>query len=269
VVLWPMPYSHLDVITQINQKIWLVKTAPPEVFWGKLILSPKIYFVTLFFITTPLLIIVLFLVGLKYIDIKKNWIYYCLIIWFLFPFTQSFYAWRMHGVRYIIEIYAPLSIIAALGIISIINYFKVNRQNVKILVIILISIYSFWQLFTISPYYLDYYNEIVGGAKGVYSKKYFHLGWWGEGMKEAGTYLKKVAPHNSKVGLAISPIITFPEISNLKLENFNKEQQYDFVVVNYYNLIREGFDDSEIKNNYKLIHQVTAGGAPIVDIYSK
>ncbi|PIR79714.1 MAG: hypothetical protein COU25_03820, partial [Candidatus Levybacteria bacterium CG10_big_fil_rev_8_21_14_0_10_35_13] len=120
VVLWPMPYSHLDVITQINQKIWLVKTAPPEVFWGKLILSPKIYFVTLFFITTPLLIIVLFLVGLKYIDIKKNWIYYCLIIWFLFPFTQSFYAWRMHGVRYIIEIYAPLSIIAALGIISII-----------------------------------------------------------------------------------------------------------------------------------------------------
>lgn len=269
VVLWPMPYAHLDVVAEINKKIWLVKTAPPEVFWGMLILSPKIYFVTFFFITTPLLIIILFLLGLKHIDIKKNWIYYCLIIWFLFPFVQSFYAWRMHGLRYIIEIYAPLSIIAALGVERIILYFRGNKKIVRFIIIILILTYSFIELYKITPYYLNYYNEIMGGAKGVYDKRYFHLGWWGEGMREAGLYLVKNAKNNSTVGLAVSPIFNFPKIEKLKLEEYNPKKEYDYIVVTYYRVLREGFDDSQIKSKYKLVYEVMAGGAPIVYIYSK
>ncbi len=266
VALWPMAYFHLDVINAVNQKIWLVKTAPPTVFWGKIILSPVIYYITFYFITTPLLIIILSLFGLKYIEKNKNWVFYALVVWFLFPFIQSFYVWRVHGLRYIIEIYAPLSIIAAMGISFIIEKFRLGTKA-KVLLIMLITLYMGSIIYQIKPYYLDYFNSLVGGPKGVYDKKYFELGWWGQGLREAGYYLRDNAQKDSKIGLAISPSHVFPPLEDFKISTYSAGMKYDYIVVNYFNVIREGFDDSGIKSDYKLIYQVKADGAPIVDIY--
>ena len=275
VAVWPMPYFHLDVINSINQKVWLVKTSPPEVFWGRLILSPKIYFITLYFITTPVLIILLSLIGLKKIQAMKKWIPYAFIVWFLLPFIQSFYSWRVHGVRYIIEIYAPLSIIAAMGVGFIIEKLKLDTKA-KITSIVLITLYMFSIIYQMKPYYLDYFNEIVGGPRGVYDKRYFELGWWGQGLREAGYYLRDNAKKNSSIALFISPPHAFPPIKNQKIifidpnkGVYDPQIKYDYVVVNYYHVLREGFNDSQIKQKYTLIHQVVAGGAPIVDIYKK
>lgn len=273
VILWPMPYFHLDVIHEINQRIWLVKTSPPTIFWGVLILSPVMYFVTLFFITTPLLIILLFLIGLKAIDLKRSWIMYILIVWFLFPFIQSFYPWRVHGVRYIIEIYAPLSIIAAIGINFLIRKYKLNTKK-KVISILILFLYLLFTLYQIKPYYLDYFNELVGGTKGVYDKKYFELGWWGQGLREAGYYIDKNANKNSTVCIYVSPLHSFPKLKNVKIieiypkSSYNPDIKCDYIVVNYFHVLREGFDDSEIRRDYNLIHQVTAGGGSLVDIYS-
>lgn len=272
IALWPMPYAHLEYISEINKKIWLVSTAPPEVFWGKLILSPIIYFPTMFFITTPLLIILLFLMGLKYIDKNKSWVNISLIIWFLFPFVQSFYPWRMHGVRYIIEIYVPLSIIAGMGLYALVAHLSkkklaINKSIYKLTAFFVVCVYLLLILKNNSPYFLNYYNELVGGQKGVFEKKYFHLGWWGDGMRQAGIYLEKNARKGSAIGLAVNPPKSFPTSKRLKLELYLEHKQYDYVVVNYYHVLREGFDDSKIKRNYKLDYQVISAGAPIVSIY--
>jgi dolichol-phosphate mannosyltransferase len=271
VALWPMPYPHLDYILDFNERVWLVKTAPPEVFWGRLILSPIIYFPTMFFITVPLLIIVLFLFGFKYIDRNRNWLYVSLIIWFLFPFLQSFYPWRMHGLRYIVQIYVPLSIIAAMGIAHLASFlsrkFKWKMEALKSSFLILTIFYLLIILKGNSPYFLNYYNELVGGQKGVYEKRYFHLGWWGDGMREAALYLEKKAPKGSFVGLAVNPPKSFPELSSLKAELYKEDKRYDYVVVNYYHVLREGFDDSKIRNKYEVEYQVMSGGAPIVTVY--
>lgn len=275
VIIWPMPYFHLDVINEINQKIWLVKTSPPTIFWGRLMFSPVIYFVTLFFITTPLLIILLSLIGLKKIEKMKNWVLYGLIIWFIFPFIQSFYVWRVHGVRYIIEIYAPLAIIAAMGIAYVIEKLKLGTKT-KITSIVLITLYMFSIIYQMKPYYLDYFNELVGGPKGAYDKRYFELGWWGQGLREAGYYLQDNAKKNSSIALFISPPHVFPQIKGQKLifidpnkGIYDPKIKYDYVVVNYFHVLREGLDDSKIKQDYKLMHQVTANRAPIVDIYKR
>ncbi|OGH11512.1 MAG: hypothetical protein A3B38_01750 [Candidatus Levybacteria bacterium RIFCSPLOWO2_01_FULL_36_13] len=272
VVFWPMPYTHLDYIAEVNKKIWLVNTAPPEVFWGKLILSPVIYFPTMFFITTPLLLIILFLLGLKFIDKNRSWINISLIIWFIFPFIQSFYPWRMHGVRYIIEIYVPLSIIAGMGAYAITIFLKnkfkfIKTSFSKIIILLIVLAYLLIIVKNNAPYFLNYYNELVGGQKGVYEKKYFHLGWWGDGMREAAIYLEQNAPKESNVGLAVNPPKSFPNIKNLNLELYKDGKKYDYIVVNYYHVLREGFDDSSIKRDYKLVHQIISGGAPIVSIY--
>ncbi len=268
IVLWPMPYFHLKEIGAINQRIWGVKTSPPEVFFGRLILAPVVYYPVLFAITTPFLIFTFFIIGLKVIDVKKNWIFYSILAWFLFPFIQSFYPWRQHGVRYIIEIYAPLSLISALGFTFIVK--KISKKMlVKSVLVIFLALYALTTLFKIKPYYLDYYNVLVGGTNGVYEKRLFHLGWWGQGLGEAGSYLQKTAPKGSKIGVAVSPITSFPSLRGVSVLQYSDNDKYDYVVVNYFHVLREGFDDNLIKLNYKLVHQVLADKVSLVDIYKK
>jgi hypothetical protein len=95
----------------------------------------------------------------------------------------------------------------------------------------------------------------------------FQIGWWGQGNREAGIYLRDNSPKNSKIGVAVSPLHTFPKYSEYKSEAYKKNVKYDYVVVNYFNVLREGFDDSEIKKEYKLIHEVKADKATLVFIY--
>ena len=273
ILIYPPILLHLNEVLANQKRYYMVTTPTPVVFWGLLILSPIFYFPALFFITTPVIIIILSLLGLWAIDKKGNWILYAFIIWFCTPFIHSFYPWRYHGVRFIIEIYAPLSILAAIGVDYVIKKLKFGIKA-KITSIILIILYMFSIIYQTKPYYLDYFNELAGGPKGVYDKKYFELGWWGQGLREAGYYLQDNVKENSSIALFISPPHVFPPIKNQKLifidpnkGIYNPKIKYDYVVVNYFHVLREGLDDSKIKQDYKLIHQVFADKAPLVSIY--
>lgn len=292
IFLWPMPWFHLKEVIEYNQKLRFTDAqhSIPEVFFGRLLLVPVFYYVVHFIITTPLATLLLFLLGLKVISdiyVKENkqniktgfllknvkeigsskisWILISIVVWFCFPFLQSFYNFRQHGIRYIIQIYAPFSIICAIGFVWIFNLFKKTWQ--KILLIFLGIIYLIVPLARISPYYLDYFNFLVGGPKNVYEKKMFQMGWWGQGLKEAAIYLSKNAKKGSTVGLAVVPLFSVPKMNNLIQENYNINKTYDYVMVSYFNVVREGFDDSRVKQKYKLIYSVIADGAHLVDVY--
>lgn len=265
-ILWPMPWFHLKEVLLYNQELRNYPFSVPEVFFGKLMLIPKIYFFVYFAITTPLLILTLFLVGLKSMDRKRTWILTSIIIWFMLPFLQSFYNYKQHGIRHIIEIYAPLSIVAGIGL----EYFALKMRSVKyikpILLLLLVS-YLFLILFRISPYYLDYFNEVVGGTKNVYEKRIFQLGWWGEGVREAAYYVGKYAKPGSTVGIALSPPHVMPPLPKLSIKAYSSKEKYDYVIVNYYNILREGFNDGVIKEMYKPIYLVKADKAILVTVY--
>lgn len=267
-LLWPMPFFNLDFVIKFHNSMWLPEKPlpPPELIFGHFMLTPVFYYLLSLLITTPLIILLLsFIGGLKILKERK--VYGIIIlIWFLFPFVQSFYHFRQHNIRYIIEIYAPFSIIAALGFEALLN--KITKSILKkTLISLLLITYLLFTLQKSSPYYLDYFNELVGGTKNVYEKKWFLLGWWGQGMKEAGEYLQKTAPKKSTIGIAISPYKTFPPLPNHRVENYNKEKKYDYVVVSYFNILREGFDDTQIKKDYTPIYFVNANGAKLVTIY--
>lgn len=267
-LLWPMPWFHLPQVLDYNSKLRISKYSVPEVFFGRLMLVPKIYYVVHFLITTPLLILGLFLTGLKYISDKKKWILYTLIAWFVLPFIQSFYNFRQHGIRYIIEIYAPFSLIAAIGFDFIVSKLTKNIW-IKILYFIPILIYMFIVLVRITPYYLDYFNELVGGPKGVYEKRLFQLGWWGQGIREAVLYVAKVAPYNSRVGLAVEPLTSVPPVNNLRMSRYEEDKSYDYILVSYFMVVRERFDDSRLKKNYNHFYSVLADGASLIDVYKR
>lgn len=270
-LFWPTALFDLNSAVEIEKTMWFssnVKLPPPEVFYGRLMLVPIVYYPVYFAITTPFLVIILFLVGMKVIDIRKKIVLYAVLIWFILPFFQSFYPLKQHGLRYIIQVYAPLALIAAMGLEYIVNKIGGNLK-IKSFALLFLIIYFFVILSRITPYYLDYFNILTGGVNGVYESKLFQIGSWGQGLKEAGVYLKENGPKNSRIGLAISPIHSFPKYNHYNEELYNEKKEYDYVVVNYFHVLREGFDDRGIKRKYKLIHQVFADKAPLVDIYQR
>lgn len=269
-ILWPMPWFNLKEIFDLNYKMRITDTAYsiPEVFFGRLMFVPKLYYTVEFLITTPLLILALFIVGLKNISDKKTWIMYSLVAWFILPFLQSFYNFRQHGVRYIIEIYAPLSLIAGIGFNYLSEKFT-KKVLIKTLFFVPVFLYLLLILFKISPYYLNYFNGVVGGAKNVYEKRLFQLGWWGEGGREAAFYIKSIAPKGSTVGVAHEPFVSIPQLEGLKIMPYKEDKTYDYVIVGFFHVIRHGFDDSKIRKNYKLVYSVTADKAHLMEVYSR
>lgn len=269
-LVWPMPWFHLKEIYDANFAMRIVDTAHsvPEVFFGRLMFVPKLYYIVHFLITTPFIILVLFLIGLKNISSKKTWVMYALVIWFVFPFMQSFYNFRQHGVRYIIEIYAPLSLIAGIGFSYLLGRFT-KRVLVKSIFFIIVIIYLLVILFRISPYYLNYFNEIVGGTKNIYEKRLFQLGWWGEGGREAIFFLVNIASKESTIGVAHEPFSSIPQIENLKIKPYEEDEKYDYVMVGYFHIIRHGFNDAKIQKDYSLIYSVKADGAHLMDVYKR
>jgi hypothetical protein len=86
----------------------------------------------------------------------------------------------------------------------------------------------FFILLQISPYYLDYYNELVSGTNGVYKHKLFFLGEWGQGLRNPGMY---------------------------------------YVIVNTFNVLRLGFDESILQKDYIIVYEEKADKAVLARVY--
>lgn len=270
-ILWPTPWLHLKEVFDANYQMRVVDTSRslPEVFFGRLMLVPVIYYVVHFLITTPVLVLIFFILGLRIVFFKKKWFFYTLLIWFFFPFIQSFYNFRQHGIRYIIEIYAPFALISAIGFNFLVS--KISKKIwIKLVYFIPVTIYMFVILIRITPYYLDYFNILVGGSKNVYEKKLFQLGWWGQGMREAGLYIQKYAPSGSHVGVVgDNSYSVMPQIKNVTITKYKNDRKYDYVVVGFFQIIREGFNDTVVRNNYLPVYNILADGATLVTVYKK
>lgn len=282
-IVWPMPLFNLYRVINWNYELRNKLGSQPsiEVFFGRLIHVPVFYYFIFFLITTPVILLILFFLGSKYIsdygfksdklrskfiNTNSKWILYSLIAWFCLPFIQSFYNFRHQGIRFIIEIYAPFVLIAGIGLEYLANIFT-RKIILKVILLVLLILYSLAILFKLTPYYLDYFNIAVGGNKNVYEKGLFQFGWWGQGLREAGYYLRNNASKASTVGLAVSPVHVFPDLPEFKVSQYNPQNRYDYVVVSYFHVLREGFDDGKIKTNYRLIYTVRVDGADLVWIY--
>lgn len=275
ILIWPQLLFHFKDVFAINERtwgvhlspnIWQITLSPPEVFFGRLMLTPIFYYVVYFFISIPVIILFLFFSGVKTVFKRMNIYSFSILLWFLLPFSLSIYSWRQHGLRYIIEIYPAIAIISAIGFETISK--KVIQNKIyKLLLFVSIVIYLFISLWLIKPYYLDYFNELVGGVNTVSKYNLFQTGWWGQGLREAGLYLKNNAPQGSRVGLAISPDITLPRFDSLNYSNWTANDRYDYVVVNNYHIIRDGFKDNIIKKKYKPVYFVKADKAILVTVY--
>lgn len=274
VAIWPQPWLHLDYMLKIEKSTrFMYINSPWEWFFGFPVHVPFIYFAVHFLIRTPFVILLIGTSGLIYALKKRSWINIILLFWFIIPFIQSFYPYRQHGIRYLIEVYIPFYILAAVMIDMIIEKFTKDLRLKSITLTILV-IYSFAILVKIKPYYFDYFNVLVGGPKNVYNNNLFELGWWGEGGREAGEYILNHAKKGTKIGYLLNPFSALLISDKFNYSKFNNKEQYEFVVENFYFYQKVGYNsvDAEqayyiLRKNYKLVYTVYADGAELYHIY--
>jgi hypothetical protein len=128
----------------------------------------------------------------------------------------------------------------------------------------------------IHPYYIDYYNPLVGGPQGVHEGQLFEFGWWGEGKKEMIDWINGNVPPNAIVGTKFSPYIDLSgwrsDVRYVDLELLNYSGHLDYVVTNtYWEWFNAEGDKYPIYEadleNYKVVHTIDVMGAPLVKIY--
>jgi len=95
--------------------------------------------------------------------------------------------------RYLLPVYAPLNIIAALGWTALALWLKQRlpalfARIVPAALLMLLIVFQVWSSLSIFPYSLAYYNPLLGGGRKA--PQVMQIGW-GEGLDQAAMYLNQ------------------------------------------------------------------------------
>ncbi len=238
------------------------------------------------FITTPIPILIFFIVGVlvsirsvffpsKLLSFSK--LSLLLLLWLFLPLTRYFLPTIavIDGVRHFEEVLYPLAAIAAIGFVEIIkNLMKLKRVSKKIRIIFAAILSSFvvcYLLFAIiyyHPFQIAYFNEFVGGAKGAFGN--YDLDYWGSSQKKAVEWLNGHAEKNANVSIVMAGNVAGIYLRPDLLNTLNKVQydQSDYtVMLNRQSFFYRFFYAYEYLLTHKPIHTIDVDGVPLVWIF--
>jgi hypothetical protein len=175
-------------------------------------------------------------------------------VWFILPLL-TFVILRptlYDNIRQSFFIVPPIFLMAGLAFDQI---RKPVLQSVLIALVLLPGLISSVRL---HPYEYVYYNQFVGGAKGVVDR--FELDYWGTSYREAADEANRIAPPNANVWVD-GPAHLFNRFARLDLHIYSPQEaeradHYDLVVtLARYNLEKTSFPEASI------VYRVTREGA--------
>lgn len=232
-------------------------------------------------ITTPLPILIFFIIGL-YICFKKitskEKIYPLMLIWFFIPIVRYFSpkAGAIDGVRHFMEIVFPLSFIAAAGFTALLSYLKKfnNHTYLKYFLIFIISVSLIRNIIVFHPYESSFFNMLIGGIEGANNK--FDINFWGTPQKEAVDWLNNHASYDSKVYILMAQSTAAIYARDDLKKNINKStiEDSDYVVIlnrpSFYTFFPDIgiFRDNKI-NSGKSVYTRKINGIPLVWVLGK
>lgn len=247
-----------------------------EYFLGRMQIPPFYYFWVYFSATLPSLVLAAFLLffGAWFANRGGSgpaW----LLAWFLVPMLSAQISpFAQDGVRYIVAALVPASLMAGHGAVWIgqilgrasgrifkrVEERRLQAFGVLAAATILLST-SAWACFKIHPYYIDFYNSFWGSSKGVFARKSFEIGWWGEGLSSATSWINRKAPSNSRIFLLVAArhiMVLRPDIKVIPSPG-----QADLIV----------FADSALyrpaPEGYRLVHAERAEGVCVVKVFGR
>ncbi len=266
--LWPAPIERLligmgnSVTGDANMETWFGQMAPVNFFYT--------YYFIYFLFTTPVLMLVLWAVGMYAQWKQKTFWNLFAVLWFVTPFVWMFSPQKADGMRYLTMIYPPLAILAAQGLQHACRTQKRLLYGTLIMFVYLGAL-SAW----IHPYYLDYYNSLIGGPKNVQEKNLLEFDWFAEGKKEAVEWLNAHAEPGSVIGAKWDPQDEFggwrSDLRAYNLIGMKYAGEPDYIMMNHrYTQYNEKNDVVKMNvSNYDLVHTIQAGNGAVGWIYKK
>lgn len=145
---------------------------------------PWYYLPTWIAITTPIVTVVLFLLGSFGILGRLNKISIFLLVSFYAPLILAMVLRPVmyDGWRQFLFLAVPLNMIATLGVGQLIY-----KKWVLLVILVLLGNVMI-NMMRLHPYEYVYFNSLVGGLKGAYGK--YETDYWGKSYKEAVEWLK-------------------------------------------------------------------------------
>ena len=215
------------------------------------------YYWQYFLLATSIPLLAAFFVGIFVCLKERNYKNYLLLWWVgLTIILYSIFCIKLGGTRYVVILYPSIAIIATIG------FKKFLRKN-KLLLLIPVLLFMFYEQSKAFPYYLDYYNQFIGRSGAIHNNLDFS--WWGEGQREAGLWLRAHGAKKSKVGLLVVPKYVFPRLRQDQTTDFiEKPNNSDYIVVT-----RSVKIPSDFYKNYTLVFTVTTENEALVYIYKK
>jgi len=262
IVFWPWLWAN--PVSRIIQTLNHFNVTRTEYFMGQLVSPPFYYYFYYFVISVPVIYLLGFVIGLKNIFARK---YILVLIWFLLPFIASFSGFKQNGVRYLHSSFPAFAILVAVGFDQIFTVIQEKKQQILIYLLLIFSLVI--TNVRVSPYYLDYYNILVGGSKGVYNNRLAQIGWWGEGTKQATIFLNSISKPNDTLCIKLTPAHVLPEISSNFKVYFDETEKITcnsmYLIVNTLDMWRNNY---KVESNiYELIYKSEASNAPIVQVF--
>lgn len=303
---WPFWNDPLGKLLEIPSFYSQNTLNMPVLFWGKIVKSgvniPWHYPYSYLLITTPLPILISFIVGLvvsinrifkirqsfrnspygsrlatppRWLSVyfsKKSKFYLLLLLWFFLPLLRYFNPkmGAIDGLRHFMEVVYPQSAIAAIGIVWVIK--KIGRiREVGIVLGVVLALVLSQNIVHFHPYQTSYFNLLIGGIKGAQGK--FDIDFWGTPQKEAMFYLNNHAPANSTLYIVMAQSTASLYLRDDLKKGVNSKDIWnsDYVVV----LNRQSFFSTydiyeymkEKKESGELVFQKTIDQVPLVWVF--
>lgn len=276
IIIWPWLWANplSQFVASMNTRVGYSKffESANEYFLGKYPHdNPWYYFFAYFLATTPL--ILLFGVVMFVLKYWKNRGKYDLwfLLYFLTPFLATFSPLKIDGIRYIFPVYPALSVTSAVGI----NWFSKRLGKVfsRVFPWIVVAILAFTS-FIYHPYYIDYYNVLVGGPKNVYQKRLFDFGYWGEGLRSGFGYLNDIAQKNPDkdvyVYYKIVPVHVIPSVE-ANLKKVDPIEIADYVIINPTGewVDVTNYLEYDFPEHFELVFEEKVVDVPVVQVYKR
>lgn len=294
IIFWP--YLWNDPFVNFVTALKAMSSYPMRLsvfYFGDYVSSvnlPWHYPIVWIFITTPILYLILFLIGSffifynfinRFLNISEEnnrtdpWennfermdIIFFLIFYFTLFLVIQINATLYGGWRHLYFIYPCLIYMSVKGMENISKYFSI--RYLLIIVIPFLAYMSFW-MFKNHPYQFVYFNKFA--EKNIAEK--FELDYWGVSNKNTLSYISEIDNRN-EIKIFINSVSPY-EFSALLLDTENRDRlkftndldEANYVVTNhYYQKGNPIIINNKLKKDFNLIKEIKVDNVPINSIY--
>jgi hypothetical protein len=258
--MWIAPGKHLSAAWSVLKRQHL-----PERYLGEIVQQPDWhYFPTYVLATTPVLVLLgAFLLGGWRVARRRELGMLLPLALLVVPLGVAYSPVRQDGVRYVLPIFLGLVLFAGAGLDAVAR--RRTALHAGALVLYLAVTFA-----RVHPYPLDYFAEHVGGSRTVAARRWFEVGWWGEGIGEAVAHVNAHASPGARVYRLLQP--THLNWFRHDLWADTTPEGADWLVVNDAGLDAAplfGQPPFRLPADATLVHEVMAQGASLVRVYRR